>query len=322
MGSKTKLFVSHASEDKAIIADELAAALSNDYEVWYDKYKLTIGDSLLRKINEGLVEADYGVVILSKSFFSKEWPQAELDGLFSLETSNRKVILPIWHEISKEDVLSYSPILAGRLGIKTSEGIDSIVDAITAAVNASAVTASFDQTKARKARLASIEEDIVSKHHNEVTLKTDKGVQIVWQSVFSCVDQLHDLIHTTAEDSEILKPKILGNKKENFRRTLSVQLPYSRHFCLEYSNLCYNSAETNTLHLGVWRLKRDSWGQVEERSIIVEMRFKPVISTAEEVRWECGDTNLTTQQAPEFFIDLIVDSIEEAHNQANQKGLC
>lgn len=67
-----KIFISHASEDKDDIARPLAEELGEQgYEVWYDEYSLKIGDSLSQEIDRGLSSCDYGVVILSKSFFEK-----------------------------------------------------------------------------------------------------------------------------------------------------------------------------------------------------------------------------------------------------------
>lgn len=91
--------------------------------VWYDEYELTMGDSLLGKINAGLASCDYGVVVLSPAYFKKKWPQAELDGLFALEQPNRKVILPIWKDIDEAEVRAFSSILAGRIGVPASIGI-------------------------------------------------------------------------------------------------------------------------------------------------------------------------------------------------------
>src|ERR1700722_2831578 len=107
-----RFFIRRGSEDKADLVRPLAEALRQKYEVWYDEYELTVGDSLLGKINEGLASCDYGVVVLSPSFFAKKWPQAELDGLFALETTTRKIILPVWKDVAFEDVKKFSPVLA------------------------------------------------------------------------------------------------------------------------------------------------------------------------------------------------------------------
>jgi len=65
------VFISHASEDKASIARPLTDALIvAGFSAWFDEYELKIGDSLRGKIDEGLKNSRYGIVILSKSFFS------------------------------------------------------------------------------------------------------------------------------------------------------------------------------------------------------------------------------------------------------------
>src|SRR5207247_2578076 len=113
-------------------------ALSKEYEkVWYAEYELTLGDSLLQKIDEGLASCDYGVVVLSKHFFEKKWPRAELDGLFARETRFRKMILPIWKDITEDEVKAYSPILAGRLAVPTTAGLPKVLEEIRLAVSQS-----------------------------------------------------------------------------------------------------------------------------------------------------------------------------------------
>ena len=73
-----------------------------------------------RSIENGLKNSKYGIVVLSEAFFKKEWPQRELDGLFAREIEGEKVILPIWHKISKSEVIQFSPIIADLLAINTT----------------------------------------------------------------------------------------------------------------------------------------------------------------------------------------------------------
>jgi hypothetical protein len=97
------LFISHASEDKDDLARPLAQSLEQaGLKVWFDDFTLRIGDSLSRSINYGLAHSKYGIVIISKHFIAKEWPQKELAALFSKEDGSTKVILPIWHNITAE----------------------------------------------------------------------------------------------------------------------------------------------------------------------------------------------------------------------------
>jgi len=126
-----KIFISHASEDKDEIARPLAEALKElGYEVWYDEYSLRLGDSLNQEIDKGLSTCDYGVVILSKSFFEKSWPKRELAGLVTRETAGSRdspLILPIWHGVNSDDIRVFSPTLADRRSVSTSEGIDKVL---------------------------------------------------------------------------------------------------------------------------------------------------------------------------------------------------
>jgi hypothetical protein len=116
------VFICHASEDKDLVVRPLAVELSQlGLLVWYDEFELRIGDSLRRNIDRGLAETRFGIVVLSPAFFKKEWPQRELDGLVSRETAEgSQIILPIWHAVSRDDVLGYSPTLADKLARSTS----------------------------------------------------------------------------------------------------------------------------------------------------------------------------------------------------------
>lgn len=118
---KYDLFISHASENRHEFVRPLAEALQElGVEVWYDEFQLTVGDSLRRSIDKGLASSSFGVVVLSSAFFEKNWPQYELDGMVAREMNGVKVILPIWHKVSKDDVLNYSPSLADKVALNSS----------------------------------------------------------------------------------------------------------------------------------------------------------------------------------------------------------
>lgn len=125
------VFIAHATEDKEPFVRELAYELSRrGVAVWFDEICLELGDSLKRVIEAGLKKSNYGVVVLSKYFFKKEWPQRELDALLEKEFSGKKVILPIWHNITANEVRQHSPLLAGRLAIRSDVGIDAVCEGV------------------------------------------------------------------------------------------------------------------------------------------------------------------------------------------------
>ncbi len=134
------VFISHASEDKVEFVRDLANKLSSaGLKVWYDEFTLTLGDSLRRSIDHGLSNSRFGIVVLSKSFFSKEWPQRELDGLVAMEISSGKIILPIWHHVTKDDVAAFSPILADRLAVSSERGIEIVANEVLTAITKKSV---------------------------------------------------------------------------------------------------------------------------------------------------------------------------------------
>ena len=115
------VFISHASEDKDAIVRSLATALiGEDLNVWYDEFTLRIGDSLRQKIDKGLAKSRVGLVVLSPSFVSKGWTNYELDGIVSRTVSGEQILLPIWHNITKQEVIDFSPSLADKVARSTA----------------------------------------------------------------------------------------------------------------------------------------------------------------------------------------------------------
>jgi len=133
---KWDAFISHASEDKEDVVLPLAELLmASGLKIWLDKGEIFLGDSLREKIDEGLAQSQFGVVILSHNFFSKDWPKSEIDGLYAREIGGDKVILPVWHNISFEEIKSYSPLLAGKFAASTSEGLGKVKSQILSAIH-------------------------------------------------------------------------------------------------------------------------------------------------------------------------------------------
>ena len=115
------VFISHASEDKDSIVRPLAQALvAFGLDVWYDEFTLRIGDSLRQKIDQGLASSRVGLVVLSRNFIKKGWTNYELDGIVTRNVSGEQILLPIWHEITKQELMDYSPSLVNKVARNTS----------------------------------------------------------------------------------------------------------------------------------------------------------------------------------------------------------
>lgn len=141
---KYDLFISHASDDKVDLVLPLVDYLQRfDIKIWYDTHEIKLGDNLRRKIDEGLSQSRYAVVILSPNFLKKEWPQKELDALVSREDGKENIILTILHNITYEDIKKYSPLLSSKLMVSTKQGIDFVAREILNVVS----TKEFDYKK-------------------------------------------------------------------------------------------------------------------------------------------------------------------------------
>ena len=120
---KYDVFVSHAWEDKDDFVDEFVVELRNlGIKVWYDTSEIKWGDSMRKRIDDGLRKSRFGVAVLSPNYIreGKYWAKAELDGLFQLDSIGGKVLLPIWHNLTKKEVMEYSPIIASKLAMNTA----------------------------------------------------------------------------------------------------------------------------------------------------------------------------------------------------------
>lgn len=209
MKRNIKLFISHASEDKKTFVDALVAKLqAEDFEVWYDALDLRVGDSLRSKIDEGLRTSDYGVVVFSPNFFnpSKKWTAAEVDGLFSLETTTRKIILPVWLNVGKTEVDAYSPMLSGRLGANAKDGLanlDSVVAELKSAIYGSERRLSLDQVDPADEAIQRVTRVVGSKELSDQLSMSEEGVRIYEATLKKIEDKLTE--------------KFAGNARFSFR---------------------------------------------------------------------------------------------------------
>jgi hypothetical protein len=135
---KPKAFISHDSRDKEPFVRELASKLASMMcPVWYDEYSLVAGQSLRASIEDGLKKCPKCVVVLSKNFFANPgWSKREFDMIYTREIlEGKRVMIPIWHGVTKQEVFEYSPILLDTLGIPSDIGADAVAGKIVAAIN-------------------------------------------------------------------------------------------------------------------------------------------------------------------------------------------
>jgi hypothetical protein len=150
-----EVFISHAFEDKGAIADELNARLKNSkVKTWYSGDQLVTGEDLHELIEEAIGQSRFGIIVFSKTFITKDWAKRELNWLESREKDGSKVILPIRHEISIEELAAFSPRIASRVCFDGAKGIDYLVEKVSGEIKRVRTVAI--QRKRRRILLTSI----------------------------------------------------------------------------------------------------------------------------------------------------------------------
>ena len=131
------VFICHATEDKPYVEPLVRELESAGIRVWFDKRTLEWGDDLRGAIDRGIKNCRYGIVVFSQAFLSKKkWTEHELNSLFAREQAGQKLILPIWHGITRDDLLEYSPGFADRLAkISSTDSFGNIVQSLLAMLN-------------------------------------------------------------------------------------------------------------------------------------------------------------------------------------------
>ena len=109
---KRLVYLAHASEDKDVALPLAKGLMERGIDTWYDNWEIGSGDSLRRKMEQGLGECTHFVVLLSEKSLEKPWVQEEIDaGLMSAVEGSAKFI-GLRHGLPLERL---SPFLRTRL---------------------------------------------------------------------------------------------------------------------------------------------------------------------------------------------------------------
>ncbi|MDO4341065.1 MAG: toll/interleukin-1 receptor domain-containing protein [Eubacteriales bacterium] len=108
------VFLSHANADKQDFVDKLNESLEKlGIKIFYDKKSLEWGDKWKDCILDGTEKAEFAIIVISENFFDREWTERELSEFLNRQDRNgQKLILPIVHNISNEDLRRKYPSVA------------------------------------------------------------------------------------------------------------------------------------------------------------------------------------------------------------------
>jgi len=86
----SSVFLSHNHKDKEFVRRLARDLEGHGIRYWLDEAEMTIGDSLIHKIREGIDSVDYFAVVLSKNSVNAPWVVNELDVAMNHQINGKK----------------------------------------------------------------------------------------------------------------------------------------------------------------------------------------------------------------------------------------
>jgi hypothetical protein len=197
--------------------------------------------------------------------------------LINLETNEKKILLPIWQNVTRDQILEFSPFLADRVAGKSNEGIDVIVARIEGIV--------FGSQKAREIgdplqkKFAEVADRFALRDLNNKLSEDQKGVALVQAEVtrlfeifWKRLDQVKDLVPIQREPISPLKIRAFG------RHHVTVEIWYEN----EWSS----STTSDTLGIQIFTPNYDYPSTYDQKKPLALRTFTSYFQPSNLVVWQ------------------------------------
>jgi hypothetical protein len=308
---KRRLFLSHASEDKDTFARPLAHRLKCNHDVWFDEFSLRVGDSIFQSISRGLQQCDFGVVVLSRSFFEKKWTQNELNALFALESALHRIILPVWLNVVHADVLNFSAILADRKAVLASRGVEAVASALELAIESSIETRTQEQGLTALERAASLSEKVGEEERSKLALDKASGVRLVRDDVKRLFEQLGSEVERLQQGAEELRVRIKSGSEMPGIRYANIYSLNNLFLRLEGRQFGGNFASRDEVRVAVYRYDPDDDWNNKPRQPLHELVCTPFIARDDKIYWRNEVASFTSKQLIEHGLNELITAVRE-----------
>lgn len=182
-----RAFLSYASEETELASKLVQGFSSKGIKIWYAPIELKVGDKVLDSIERGMKESEYAILLISNNYLNKGWTKYEMDVLIRENIEKDRKILPIWHEVTKEQVEEKISGLAGIFALNSAIGAENLVGKLVEAMTNSApllgVIPSWESPKWR-----------FLEGRGEIRLQTESGpVTTLWELLIHTPDNGYPL---------------------------------------------------------------------------------------------------------------------------------
>ncbi|MFZ9752581.1 MAG: CHAT domain-containing protein [Cyanobium sp.] len=90
-----KVFISHSSRDKPEVEALARFLRSEGIDAWFDKWEIAPGDDVIARINQGLAEANAGLIVFSAASLESPWVNAEVSSLTHAMIESGQLLIPL-----------------------------------------------------------------------------------------------------------------------------------------------------------------------------------------------------------------------------------
>ncbi|WP_287106087.1 toll/interleukin-1 receptor domain-containing protein [Mesorhizobium sp.] len=127
-----KAFLSYSFDDRELAETVARALMADGIDTWWAEWEIRSGDSLRRKIDEGLGNCTHFIVLLTPSAMQKPWVQQEMDAGLVRRISGQARFIALRYGVAAREL---PPLLSGMLSpeldaARLDEGVRNLVNDI------------------------------------------------------------------------------------------------------------------------------------------------------------------------------------------------
>lgn len=99
-----RVFLSYGSEDRYLAEHIARALLAAGIDTWWDGWAITAGDSIRRKVEDGIEGCTHFIVLLTPTSVVKPWVNEEIDAGFMRKVGKQARFIALRHDLEAEQL--------------------------------------------------------------------------------------------------------------------------------------------------------------------------------------------------------------------------
>jgi hypothetical protein len=185
-------------------------------------------------------------------------------------------------------VAQFSPILAGRLAVASSAGVEKVVDQIRLAVEVSERKRQLTTLDIAVQDIKTLDQAIIEKRETQRLLSSEEGARLVLAAFGALFHTLEGVLVPLNQTSNLLKFKVQLAQLQGMNE-IYVHAGFGLSLDLHLARLYSNSASEALLQATLFQQAPRNFGEREQAAgKIFDLEFKPSFRAGKQVVWIAG----------------------------------